>query len=198
VSRRDVGSQLTVAQVRFAPFSDPRNQFRLEQIFSSEVAIPTAVEHPARAAPKKTVMAIGTFVTPLSWSPWFLVWYRQRIVLGIDNEDRQQAGGLFVARVLADPVMGTGQFVKTFACMIDLGRVIADLAADGAGQHIGIDKCRRCVAMGQRLPPGRIIHHHSNYSLSFDIWECVLKDDCHLILVLRDGGRASKGYRCCY
>jgi hypothetical protein len=53
VSRRDVGSQLTVAQVRFAPFSDPRNQFRLEQIFSSEFAIPTAVERPDPQLPRK-------------------------------------------------------------------------------------------------------------------------------------------------
>ena len=88
--------------------------------------------------------------------------------------------------------MSTGHFVKTFACMIDLGRLIADLAADGAGQHMSVDKCRRCVAMGRRPAPGRITHHHGNYPLSFDVRECVLEDESDLVPVLRDGGRTSK------
>jgi DDE family transposase len=44
-------------------------------------------------------------VKPLSQSTRCRVWRRQWIVLGIDNENRQQAGGLLFARVLTDSVM---------------------------------------------------------------------------------------------
>ena len=49
--------------------------------------------------------------------------------------------------------------------------------------------------MSDRFASGRITHRHSNDSLSFDIRQCVLEGDFHLLAVLRDRGRSSQSHR---
>jgi hypothetical protein len=58
----------------------------------------------ALAAPQRIVIVAGELVALLLRS-WRLVWGRQWTVLGVDDEDGQQAGRFLVARIFADPVM---------------------------------------------------------------------------------------------
>src|SRR4051812_528299 len=50
-----------------------------------------------------------------------LVWCRQSFVFGIHDEDCQQACGFAVTRILADPVVRTGDLVEAFADVVNLG-----------------------------------------------------------------------------
>jgi hypothetical protein len=46
------------------------------------------------------------------------------------------------------------------------------------------------MAMGQRFAAWRIAHDLRNQSLSFDVWDGMLKDDFHLLQNLRKPGES--------
>src|SRR5918998_6830743 len=108
-----------------------------------------------------------------------LVRYGEGIVLGVDDEDSQQARRFAVARVLAHPVMRARQLVKAFADPIDPGGFLIDLAANGTGQHMSIDEGRPGMAMGRRLAAWRVGHDEGGQALSRDVRNGVLEDLFH-------------------
>jgi hypothetical protein len=61
-----------------------------------------------------------------------LVRYSQRFVIGIDDEDSQEACRVPVTGILTDPVMRAGHLVEAFADLVDFCGLIANLAANGA------------------------------------------------------------------
>jgi len=62
--------------------------------------------------------------------PLLLVGYREHRVLIVNDKDRENLGGLCLARVCTDTMMVAGQFRRILAGAICFFRSVVDLAAD--------------------------------------------------------------------
>src|SRR5262249_41623608 len=104
-----------------------------------------------------------------------LVRYRQGSVFGIDDEDSQQARTLCLTRILTDPVMRARHLVEAFAGLVDFSGLVANLAANGARQHVSVDECRWGMIMCRPFAAWRIGHDEGGHALSFDVRDDVLE-----------------------
>jgi len=95
--------------------------------------------------------------------------YGQGLVFGIDDEYSQQARWFLVARIFADPVMRAGNFVEPLADLVDPGRLIVDLTANGAGEYVSVDERRGSMVMRGRLRARRIGHDNGHHAFSLDV-----------------------------
>jgi len=62
------------------------------------------------------------------------------MVVGVDDEDGQEARRFAVTRVLTHSVMRARIFIPGFADPVDLDRLIVNLAANGAGEYTSVDE----------------------------------------------------------
>src|SRR5262245_48353217 len=110
-----------------------------------------------------------------------VVRYSQGSVFGIDDEDSQQARRFCVTRILTDSVMRARQLVEAFAGLVDFSGLVANLAANGARQHVSVDECRWGMVMCRPLAAWRIAHDEGSHALSLDVRDDVLEDEFHLL-----------------
>src|SRR5262245_48686565 len=106
------------------------------------------------------------------------------MVVGVDDEDGQEARRVAVTRVLTYSVMRARHLVKAFADPVDRGRRIVHLAANGTGQHMSVDEGGPGMAMGRGLAAWGVAHHEGDQALACDVWNGVLEDGCHLFQLL--------------
>src|SRR4051812_45903452 len=59
----------------------------------------------------------------------------QRIISGIDDEDRQKTGRFGLAGVFADLVVGAGLFIEAVACLVDSWALGPNCSPYSTAQH---------------------------------------------------------------
>ena len=136
---------------------------------------------------------------PYPVSLLLLVRYGQGIVVGVDDEDGQQARGFAVTRVFTHFVMRARHLLPAFTDPVDPRGLVIDLAANSTGQNMGVDEGRAGMAMGRRLTAWRVVHDEGGQALSGDVWNGVLEDLLYLLwlLSMRGGGRKNDCHEQC-
>src|ERR1700741_2681461 len=76
----------------------------------------------------------------------------QFLVVGIDNEDREQLCRLGLARIAADGMAGAGWFGPALARLVDPRCAVVHLRLDPSGNDVGVDEGRFCVGVRNRGP----------------------------------------------
>jgi hypothetical protein len=81
----------------------------------------------------------------------------QDLVVGIDDEHREQLCGFRRARVTTDRMMGAWRFVPALAGAVDALGSVVHLRLDGARDDVGIDEGRLGMRVRARGAPRSII-----------------------------------------
>ena len=109
-----------------------------------------------------------------------LVGYREHRVPIVDDEDREDPGGLRRARVRTDGMMGAGQFRPVLAGAVGLLRSVVDLAADLSLEDGCVDERRLRVRMRRRVATGPVLDEDSLDALAGNSRQSVLGDKRYL------------------
>jgi hypothetical protein len=109
----------------------------------------------------------------------------------IDDEHRQQARGLAVTGILADPVMDARHLEEALSGTADFRRLVVDLTADRSRHDIGMDEGRLGVGMRLRLAARRIVDRDDDQRLARRVGQVVPELQCWCLALV--GGTPS----CC-
>lgn len=111
--------------------------------------------------------------------------------IGVDNEDRENFGGLRIAGISTDLMVVTGYFDPIFAGLIDRHFTVVELALDLALDDGSVDECTLGVGMRRVMPTWPILDEHAAHALAWHVGEGVVEDhgDFGVMRFVRRGGR---------
>src|SRR5262245_8314374 len=95
-----------------------------------------------------------------------LVRSRERLIRRIDDEYGEQPRRLGLTGIGAHSMMGAGVFKPRLAGAIDAGRLVIDLAADLAREHVGVDEGGARVAVRRRGLARRVFDDQADQALA--------------------------------
>src|SRR5882757_367643 len=121
---------------------------------------------------------------------------RQRVVIGVEDEDSEQLCRFRLARVAADRMGRARRFRPALACPIDARLAIIHLRLDSAQDHVGVDESRLRVGVGHGGRAGRVIDFDGDQRLARDIGNGrleFLRDGLRFAIMGADGAGHREG-----